>query len=69
MKSDLSSWRYNWATLSLEDLNTETWFSPCSAKITVAKSKVVTNGWFKKLAESSKEVHGNSRPVADLKMH
>jgi hypothetical protein len=52
-----SAWGYNWATLSLADLNTEAWSSRLGVgrkaddlalqKIIVAKSKEVKTGWKK----------------------
>jgi hypothetical protein len=67
MEKEPKAWEYNWATLSLEDTNTEIWSSRfgvgCkSNKMIVAKSKEVKGGWstsqhtqeWTNLAESSK---------------
>jgi hypothetical protein len=53
-KKEPGGWGYNWATLSLEDINTEAWSSRLGVgqkaddlvvkKITVAKSKGVKPG-------------------------
>jgi SRSO17 transposase len=55
MKREAGAWGYNWATLSLEDLNTETWSSrlgvgrkaddPNLVKIIIVKSKEVKTRW------------------------
>jgi hypothetical protein len=70
-KRELGVWGYNWATLSLWDMNTETWPSQlgvgCKAdgfvrkKIIVMKLKEVETG--SNLAESAKEGYGSKGAV------
>jgi hypothetical protein len=72
MKREPGAWGYNWATLSLADINTETWSSwlggwtqgrrPCFVnKFFVVKSKEVNTGY--NLAESSEESYGSETAV------
>jgi hypothetical protein len=66
MKRELSAWGYNWATLLLGDINTQTWYSRLDArlmtlhckKITVAKSKEVRTGWSNLIDKSGRIFKG-----------
>jgi hypothetical protein len=75
MKREPGAWVYNWATLSLDDIN----IGPCPPRwgldaklrtvlctITVAKSKEVKIGC--NLTESSKEGYGSKRAVLPMMM-